>query len=61
MADPFATLVKHFVDQGFNKEEVALALMAQKGRQEGQDIQVSDSEFPVSARALHILCERENR
>ena len=44
VADPFATLVNHYVSQGFNREEVALALAAQKGRLEGQDTQVSRSE-----------------
>ena len=42
VADPFTTLVKHFVDQGFDREEVALALAAQKGRLEGQDAQVGN-------------------
>ena len=41
VADPFSTLVNHFVDQGFSREEVSLALAAQKGRLEGQDAQVS--------------------
>lgn len=40
VADPFSTLVKHWVDKGFGREEVALALAAQKGRLEGNDAQV---------------------
>ena len=46
VADPFSTLVNHFVDQGFNREEVALALAAQKGRLEGQDAQVRAALVP---------------
>ncbi|KAK9807335.1 hypothetical protein WJX73_002681 [Symbiochloris irregularis] len=42
VADPFSTLVKHWVDKGFGSEEVALALAAQKGRLEGNDAQVAE-------------------
>lgn len=42
ITDPFSRILQHFVEQGLSREEVTLALAAQKGRLEGQDVQVAD-------------------